>query len=317
MRQVWRFALVGLLLTLGSPQARAEDDLAQSPCGGTLAAKVCLVDPPTRSQRGIGDLRRPCLPGSRDYVSTFLRIYTFYPKQLREEMCRLKRIFVENSFWASGYADPGGPSIAVRREILDRNLTLSQWATWKEQLSFEGSKEAYRSAARLPFISAALPLPVSGAAYFIVTHELAHLMDRDIGASKVAPGSFASLSWRAKNKIDTQALTADWPRPCFYLCRRGKLKPARVPELYGALSRGAFASLYATRNPTEDFADTMTFHILARHPGFRYRVHYGDGRVWDIGRHLDSAAMQPKRAFIESVLQRRDPPAPSASHSMN
>ena len=317
MGQNWRYALVALLLVQAGTQARAEDGFQQSPCGGTLAAKVCLVDPPTRSQRGIGDLRRPCLPGSRRYVSTFLRIYTFYPKRLRKEMCRLKRIFVEKSFWASGYADPGGPSVAIRQEILDQNLTLSQWATWKEQLSFKGSKNAYRSAPGLPFVSAALPLPVSGAAYFIVTHELAHLMDRDIGASKVEPGSFASLSWRAKDEIDAGALTADWPRPCFYLCRRGKLKPARVPELYDTLSRGAFASLYATRNPTEDFADTMTFHVLARHPGFRYRVHYGDGRVWDIRRHLDSDALQQKRAFIESVLQGQDPPAPSTSHSMN
>ncbi|MGI9384278.1 MAG: hypothetical protein ACR2PO_14090 [Methyloligellaceae bacterium] len=308
---------MAILVVQGGQQARAEDGLTQSPCDGTLAAKVCLVDPPKQSQRGIGDLRRPCLPGSRNYVSTFLRIYTFYPERLRKEMCGLKRIFVEKSFWASGYADPGGPSIAIRREILDRNLTLSEWATWKEQLSFEGSNGAYRSAAGLPFVSAALPLPISGAAYFIVTHELAHLMDRAFGASEIAPGSFASLSWRAKDEIDAQALSADWPRPCFYLCRRGKLKPARVPELYATLARGAFSSLYATRNPTEDFADTLTFHVLAQQAGFRYRVHYGDGKSWDIRRHLASEAMREKMAFIKSVLQRHDEPTPSTSRPMN
>lgn len=317
MGRIWRFAILAVLVAQGVQQARAEDELTQSPCAGTLAAKVCLVDPPKRSQRGIGDLRRPCLPGSREYVSTFLRIYTFYPKRLRKEMCRLKRIFVEKSFWASGYADPGGPSIAIRRDILDRNLTLSEWATWKEQLSFTGSEGGDRSPAGLPFVSAALPLPVSGAAYFIVTHELAHLMDRDIGASKIAPGSFASLSWRAKDEIDAQALTADWPRPCFYLCRRGKLERSRVPKLYATLSGGAFASLYATRNPTEDFADTLTFHVLARQPGFRYRVHYGNGRTWDLKRHLASDAMRRKISFVESVLRRQEVPKPSASRPMN
>lgn len=58
--------------------------------------------------------------------------------------CSLNYIFIEKEFFGTAYASPLkdsngniiGAMMGIRQSVLDENLNLETWASWKEQLSF-------------------------------------------------------------------------------------------------------------------------------------------------------------------------------------
>jgi len=294
------------LLALFSGPAIADKDAADSPenCRARLEKMICIVEPVKNVFGHKNVLDRKCLKGSERYSSVFNEIFLTYPKTLQTVMCRLNRIFVEKSFWASGYAHIKANSIGIHQDALDKRSKLSDWATWKEQLAYSRSTANDKPREQLPTVSARLPLSLRGTAHFIVTHELAHFIYKASRASAKGSGSFASLSWTGNdNKAQPQTLPTNWKRPCFYLCRIPKYATTRPSSAYAALERSAFVSLYATRNPAEDFAETLTFYVMAKLPGFQYLIRSG-GSIIDIKQKLAAEIMRPKVRYIEKLLRR-------------
>ena len=284
----------------GGALAKTVTHIASDDCRDRIGRMVCLVKPIRNLFRRSDLLSRTCLPGGDTYELTFLEIFDAYPKPLQNKMCGLNRIFIEQSFWASGYAHIKTNAIGVRQDILDKHLSLSDWATWKEQSAYDYPKDA-----GLPKVSAHLPLSSSGAAYYIVTHELAHLIGVATGASDLGKQSFADWSWKKANKRAVpQGLSPDWKRPCFYLCGHKSHATTRPQNTYETLRKSPFISLYATSNPAEDFAETLTFYVLSRQPGFRYVIQLADGSEIDIREKLESEPMRPKIEYIANMLQR-------------
>lgn len=294
-----------LIQFCGGALAKTTTLIASEDCRDRISTMVCLVKPIRNLFRRSDILSRTCLPGSGSYQSTFLEIFDSYPKPLQKKMCGLNRIFVEQSFWASGYAHVKTNAIGVRQDILDKNLSLSNWATWKEQHAYDHSKERDKADTDLPTVSAYLPLSASGAAYYVVTHELAHLIDKATGASDMGQKSFAGWSWKRANDVTVpQGLSPDWKRPCFYLCGHKGSTTTRPRNAYDTLRKSRFISLYATRDPAEDFAETLTFFVLSRQPEFQYVIHLGDGSKIDIREKLMSKLMRPKIDYIADLLRR-------------
>ncbi|MGI9388258.1 MAG: hypothetical protein ACR2OX_12585 [Methyloligellaceae bacterium] len=279
--------------------------IASKDCRDQIGDMVCLVKPVQHLFRRSDLLSRTCLPSSDTYKSTFLEIFDAYPKPLRNKMCGLNRIFIEQSFWASGYAHVKTNAIGVRQDILDKHLSLSEWATWKERRAYDNPKASDKADTDLPRVSAHLPLLSNGAAYYIVTHELAHLIDMATGASDLGKQSFADWSWKKANKRTVpQGLSPDWKRPCFYFCGHRSHATTRPQNAYEMLRKSPFISLYATRNPAEDFAETLTFFVSSKQTGFRYVIHLADGSEIDIPEKLESELMRPKIEYIVNMLQR-------------
>jgi hypothetical protein len=301
--------LIGLsLLAIVGGSAKAAKDTADDPanCRDRLEKMICIVEPVWKAFRHENALGRECLEGSNRYRSTFIAIFNTYPKRLQTVMCRLNRIFVEKSFFASGYAHVKANSIGIHQDALDKRPELGDFATWKERLAYSRPAIEENRREPLPIVSSRLPLSLPGTAYFIVAHELGHLIDKKLGASAKGAGPFASLSWSEKdNKVLPQTLPLNWKRPCFYLCRIPKYAVTRPSSAYVALKRSAFVSLAATINPAEDFAETLTFYVMSKLPAFQYLIRAG-GLTIDIKQKLTTAIMRPKVRYMENLLRRSE-----------
>ncbi len=299
------FISITMLALFGGRAFASKDSNYDSEhCRARLDRMVCIVEPVSDVFRHTNVLDRKCLNGGERHGSIFKDIFSSYPKALQAAMCRLNRIFVEKSFWASGYAHIRANSIGIQQDALDKRSSLSDWATWKEQRAYSHSTTNDEPNKQLPTVSAHLPLSLRGAAHFIVTHELAHLIDKATGASERGPGSFAALSWTGHDgALEPRTLPRDWKQPCFYLCRIPKYATAKPSSAYAALERSSFVSLYATRSPAEDFAETLTFYVMSRLPEFQYVIR-ADGLVIDIKQKLTAEIMRPKILYMQNLLRR-------------
>jgi len=290
--------LVGLAVMLATAIASERD-----PCVARVAAMVCVAEPVRRLLRREDILDRTCLQESGTYRDLFVQIYQAYPKSLQNVMCRLDRIFIEKRFWASGYAHVKSNAIGVREDVLSRRTSLSAWATWKERLAYLPDGEPRSGDAQVPTVVATLPGVAHGAAFFVVAHELAHMIDAARRASRVRRGRFGALawSWIDDETLRPVGLPEGWRAPCFYLCGNERYAARRPADAYAKLANSPFVSLYATRNPAEDLAETITYTALLANPAFGYRVEVG-GRVFDVREKLKSDEMREKVAYANRLL---------------
>ena len=78
--------------------------------------------------------------------------------------CSLKHIYIEKKFYGTAYAfgtydqdkKMDGAELGIRQSVLDQNLKLTNWASWKEQLSFGGVTDSYTVTPYLPRIETTL-----------------------------------------------------------------------------------------------------------------------------------------------------------------
>jgi hypothetical protein len=154
----------------------------QSNCRSNIQRILCLVEPLVEGQEPED---RPCLPGGKKYAIFFEELYDAYPPALQKIFCSLDYLFIESNFQGTAYAgtleDKNGQLIGalmgIRQSVLDQNISLTHWSSWKEQLSFGGAKENYKVDPNLPLISTQSQLPVNDFLYFVVAHEFGHIFD--------------------------------------------------------------------------------------------------------------------------------------------
>lgn len=151
-------------------------------------------------------------------------------------------------------------NITFRAGIL--NETISEWATWKEKSAFDNSAnqtmEIQIDAGKLDAIQ------------YVLLHEATHVVDAVLGLtpqaekvdSLVAHTAFTKNIWRLFNKPAAKFTNPILEKARF---RSGKSQPiASAPDIYNALKKTPFPSLYGMASWYEDAAELISIYHLTQ-----------------------------------------------------
>ena len=314
-----------------NPYAFKSQKISNEPslsCRDQIKKVICLVEP---NQPGQDPQRRPCLDGGLSYATYFEDLYDHYSPPLQKMFCSINHIFIEKKFFGTAYAAPliglngemTGVMLGIRQSILDQNLSLSTWASWKEQLSFGGRSDSYTVQDNLPKIQTSSSSQSNELVYFVISHELGHIFDfanhvnqtqkcRPNGTSSeseecdLAPNSWGAISWQTTLKPKPEYEFNNRSGLCFYDCQTLSLGPDDVPHIYADLSQTNFISTYATTQPWDDFADSFAYYLMTKNLNLSYIISTQQGYSYDIIQKLKSPIFVEKYGFIENFLNRSD-----------
>lgn len=159
-------------------------------------------------------------------------------------------------------------NITFRTGIL--NETISEWATWKEKSAFDNSAnpnmEVQIDAGRLDAIQ------------YVLLHEATHVVDAVLKLtpnaesvdSLVAHTAFTKNIWRLFNKPTAQFTNPVLEKARF---RSGKVQPiASAPDIYKALKKTPFPSLYGMASWYEDAAELISIYHLTQKMNQPFKV---------------------------------------------
>lgn len=310
---------------------RSASSSSEQTCRDEIKKLMCMVESePTGGEYGSD---RPCLPGGEAYAPFFETLYDHYPPALQRVFCSLKVIYVEKDFAGTAYAglmtDSSGKTVGakmgIRKSVLDDQLTLSAWASWKEQLSFGGVTDSYTHTPGLPLIFTQTDAPVNDFLYFVIAHEFGHIFDFANGINRYAsdecrrkqekdssiacelhPESWGALSWITDQTAKPENEFPNRKNLCFYWCEDHPLNRSIASSLYESLDRSAFISIYATTQPWDDFADSLAYFLMAENLKTRYLLDTAQGRTYDVMAKLRSPQFASKHQFLKSFMNRND-----------
>lgn len=300
-------------------------------CRKQIAKVVCIVDP---AAQGEDITARQCQDNSIAYAAVFENLFDQYPSALQKMFCSLKHIYIEKEFVGTAYASQiqnkdgilNGAFIGIRKSVIDENLNLQTWATWKEQLSFGGVKDSYQLTASLPSIQTQQSTQANDFLFFVIAHEFGHLFDfaNHLNAMKdcppdedvnqpepecaFEPNTWGALSWETNLKPRAENLF--WRRSdlCFYWCKNDGtgLNANDTNRLYSEFYRTDFISLYATTQAWDDFADSLAYFMLVNHLQSNYTIDTQQGIRFDIVKKLNSVRFAKKNQYIVEFLGRKN-----------
>lgn len=294
-------------------------------CRAHIKEAMCLV---TKWEEGQDPLDRQCLSGGESYAHYFETLHDQFPAPLQKVFCTLQRIFVEQEFFGSAFAgqiknaqgEVLGSIMGIRQSLLDEKMTLERWAGWKEQLSFGGEPSRYETRPHLPLVQTKnARSSVNDFLFFVVAHEFGHIFDfaNNLNATEncdnthpedpecdLAKGSFGAISWESTHRPLAENHFYRWEDFCFYSCQT-YVPVAEAAAVYHSFWPSTFVSLYASREPWNDFADTLGYHLLFQKLAASYSIHVGKA-VWDIQEKYASLSMKEKREYVEKFLNRSD-----------
>ena len=302
-----------------------EKETSLASCRDNIAKIICLTknspfEAPATCQEG----------GPARYAKPFEALYDHFPPALQPLFCSLKKLYVITDFYGTAFGgilqDSQGHTIGaqmgIRQSVLDQNLDLKTWATWKEQLSFGGITGSYTATPGLPAVATTTtPSIVNDFLYFVVAHEMGHMFDFANQLNKLesvppptpgdspanpafSPGTWGSLSWtnlatpRESNKIPYRRGL------CFYECDGEYMTKAAAPEVYRGLAKSDFISTYAASNPRDDLADSLAYYLMDKNLGTTYQLSSGQGESYDIMMKLRSPLFRAKYQYLVDFLSR-------------
>lgn len=231
-------------------------------CRANIRAVTCRVAPTPLEKEKDPRIIRPCLGGEAPFVSELQKVHDDLPPKLRKMFCYLRKIYIEEDFYASAYASRfaetfrdennvqrvrlnGNVLGLSRTKAFDRNYSLSEWLNRKEQTLF-GLKMDDPLSPEIPqldyqFIGVkARPLLID-----LVVHEFGHLLDlaqnivtqqspvdeycmEDDAVDKPEcrprlTGLWASIGWSPDGTIRPEDRYFGDYQPCYYDCAAEKL----------------------------------------------------------------------------------------------
>lgn len=298
-------------------------------CRDHIKQIICILPPPQSDKNG--PLPRICEPGGEAYASYFESIYDAYPEVLQKMFCSLRVINIEKQFFGTAYAglvkDSTGKTIGaemgIRKSVLDENLDLRTWSTWKEQLSFGGLADRYEPTEGLPsIVTETHPGKVSDFLYFVIAHEFGHMLDFANEINKttsctpgtdgqdadclMTPESWGAISWTSEHKPKLDNDFNHRKDLCFYWCENKFIQAADIPKLYTDLYESEFISIYATTQPWDDFADSLAYFIMNDQLHTQYSIRAAKGFEFDIMAKLKSPRWAKKYRYIESLINNKN-----------
>lgn len=147
-------------------------------------------------------------------------------------------------------------NITFRAGIL--NETISEWATWKEKSAFDNSGN--------PSTSIQIDAGNTDAIQYILLHEATHVVDAVLNLTPHVekadelkePSAFTRNIWNFLNKPSTKFTNPILENTRF---RNGKVQPiASAKEIYNALEKTPFVSLYGMASWSEDIAELISIY---------------------------------------------------------
>lgn len=205
------------------------------------------------------------------------------PLQTRVLQQRLQAVFVVDAPGMAGTAltrtmNPGEPEqlfdVIIRGSVFGE--TVSEWLTAKERTCFDASRSTLQvevEAGRLDAIR------------YAMLHEATHMVDKALGLTPAwdpkGPPAVPSRSpftrgiWKSPFEIAPPYASPVLQAVTFN--PGTSLSIARAPEVYGALGRTPFVSLYASRSWSEDVAELVAVSHWVRTLGQPFRFVVRDG----------------------------------------
>lgn len=298
-------------------QASEED------CRAQIKSLMCLAEPSE------GKSMRECLPGGEQYAHFFETIYDQYPPALQKVFCSLDIIYIEKNFFGTAYAgsslEDGTTIMGIRQSVLDENLNLNTWASWKDQLSFGGKVGSYEITPGLPIVSTSSSGISNDFLYFVVAHEFGHILDfankvNDFKEScpeeteenlypecEVKENSWSAISWITDRQPKMQNDFPNRTKLCFYMCESGIIPSHDIPQVYQSLyDQTDFISLYSATNPWDDFADSLAYFLMDKYLRTTYSADTKQGASYDVVNKLHSPLFQSKYKYLEDFINRAD-----------
>lgn len=159
-------------------------------------------------------------------------------------------------------------NITFRAEIL--NQTISEWTTWKENTCYEKSTDSqYQVTIEAGNLDAII---------YVLLHEATHVLD---GVLNLTPHLNKKDVWEG-SKAFTQNVWDKYNEPSenvikplleTVLFRSGKpIEVSYAPEVYKAIQKTPFVSLYSTASWFEDLAEALTIYHLTEKMKQPYKV---------------------------------------------
>ena len=296
-------------------------------CRDHIKGSLCLVD-------GMGDGdQTQCQDGGMAYASPFEALYDAYPPAVQKMFCSLKVIYIMREFGGTAFGglledangNITGAQMGIRKSLLDENLDLHTWASWKEQLSFGGVKDSYTLRSDLPHAKTSTAKKnVNDFLYFVVAHEFGHMFDfsnhlnrlencsepSDPNAEpecEMAAGSWGSLSWKTSLSPHQENDFLNRSGLCFYFCDGNTLAKSVIPALYADLyDRTSFLSAYAATDAWQEFADSLAYYLMHKYFGNSYVLDTKQGQQYDVMAKTGSTEFSRHYQYIEDFLTRSD-----------
>lgn len=287
-----------------NPPPRPERLTDDADCRANIAKVVCYVG-------GSQGWSRPCLPESKRYVPVFEALHDKLPPAIQKMFCSLEKLYVEKNLESTAYALRGRPVIGIRATLIDEKLSLTQWATWKEQLIFGGRGDSYKTNDKLPTYTGSEELTNDDMVFSIIVHEFGHLFDFANGFNETdsrgdfKKGSWGELSWQSFGRPTAANDFKNRSKLCFYGCS-GSLPASTAPQIYEDLHKTNFLNTYTARNPYEDFADTFSFYYFFKLTKHDYGLDTKQGKTYDYRETLASDALATKVKFLDAFDANED-----------
>lgn len=159
-------------------------------------------------------------------------------------------------------------NITFRAEIL--NQTISEWTTWKENTCYVKSpNDEYQIKIDAGNLDAII---------YVLLHESTHVVDAVLNINPhlnnqdiwVGSKVFTKNVWDEFNKPSANVLN---PLLETVLFRSGKpIASSYAPDVYKAIQKTPFVSLYSTASWFEDLAETLTIYHLTEKMNQPYKV---------------------------------------------
>lgn len=207
--------------------------------------------------------------------------------------------------------EEAGAWMLVDTSVLDRRANA--WATWRENTPFLADP-AHR-------LEATIEAPESDtrkhALQYILLHELGHVaaFGRDAVPEWWRPPKhayidkyeFFVMSWRAKNGEFVSIFDDVFPRAevKYYMPESYRSLPAaRAVEIYRALERTSFPSLYGATNHQDDFAEGFVtyVHTVMQGRPFEVRMYDRDQLVHSYHACWDEPRCAEKKLYFADLL---------------
>ena len=217
-----------------------------------------------------------CAADSKTFVVDVMALYDEMPERMRPSLCTLEKIFISDGILSTAFASPIensagkiiGGYIGIRKSTFLNQPDSLTLMSWKEQLPFGGSTQFLQVNPNLVHLNYGVKLDhlSHDGLFYVISHELGHLIDFDNGINSNYRGgtpaaSWQSLSWHSVRSPIAASMYKDQQNFCYYDCD-SYLQPSTALSIYQSLAQSAFITTYSGTNSLEDFAEYWAWYQL-------------------------------------------------------
>lgn len=266
---------------------------------------------------------RPYTPTARETAEIEAVIRALPAEYIEKLKPRLLGIYFVENMIGTGLTDfaPGKDGenfVFMLFNPSSLRISASEWITSKEKTAFKFNEPGWE-----------LNIDLGGEGsgfYYIFLHEISHAYDYVAGVTPLEPGSETAINYvrlfetggAAREYPFTAQAWIDFDKPAAFARFKGidkvtfyglndgpKLSITDASQVYSALETKPFATLYATMNWMEDFAELMAAYMHTRTYGRPWTLTVSrDGKaVYRINDPLARKSMGGRVDFAEKLLR--------------